>query len=476
MRRIITTGILALAISCLALSAQTQKTDLELDNLKGNVSKVSAFKRTVIEEWGEEKEVLTSIYCSYYNEKGFFTFRRYKLDEDPSYFGGATKRYEYDASGRLSQVLYYLPKTNNDIISIDTNAPQVKAVYEYDGQGRIRYISYYQTESSTWQMSSYYRYGYYRGREIDTDDHRYEAKEIWVYTADGYKHSICDKDGKTLKKEVYTENGKMMEDEWGLSVFDNAGRLIARGGTITANNGAVSYGYYYGYNKQGDLAIESKREVGQKEIEIMPWLSAEYNYHGDHFYEYTYDVHGNWIERKKFKTLNGNRKPELEEDIVRKIEYGQYGALNNSSISGMNGSVAASPTIVIGEAKMSRLADILSNGSQAFTDFTSEIDHLSSEYEKNKDKWTAAIRESKAAQLAQIKEQTGGMLDEMFMSTVQDINYQIFDNNEEFETAEDAMRFLKQTIQEVESAYPGSPILPPMKSIQEKYESFHKEP
>ena len=147
MRRIITAGVLALALSCFGLHAQDPKTDLEIDNLKGNVSKISAYTKTVIEEWGEEKEVLKSLYCSYYNEKGFFTYRQYKLDDEPFYYGGVTKKYDYDASGKLVQVLFYMPKTKSNLTEINTDEPQVKAVYEYDNQGRIKYISYYQTES-----------------------------------------------------------------------------------------------------------------------------------------------------------------------------------------------------------------------------------------------------------------------------------------------------------------------------------------
>ena len=471
MRRIITAGVLALALSCFGLHAQDPKTDLEIDNLKGNVSKISAYTKTVIEEWGEEKEVLKSLYCSYYNEKGFFTYRQYKLDDEPFYYGGATKKYDYDASGKLVQVLFYMPKTKSNLTEINTDEPQVKAVYEYDNQGRIKYISYYQTESGTWQMSRYYRYGEFRGREIDAKDYRDEAKEIWVYTADGYKHTVCNKEGQTIKREVFTENGKKMEDDWGLSIFDNAGRLIARGGTITANNGSASYGYYYGYNKQGDLAIESNREVGQKEIDIMPWLKAEYNHHGDFFYEYTYDNHGNWINRKKFKTLNGNRKPELEEEVVRKIEYGQYGALNLSEASGSSNIGLHSSNLVIGESRMAPLTETVTNAVQGYLDATSEYVQMANEFESKKNSLTSAIRESRAERLNEVRK----FVDDIFVSTVNTINYEIYDKTQDNESLDEALSTLNQILGDVKAAYPGCSLIAPLETLKEKYDFVHKE-
>lgn len=300
-------------------------------NLKGNVSTVEYFYKHIKEEWGEEKTVLSPSRRFYFNPSGNLVYAQLlgisEWYEDYTNETAVTKQYLYDPSGKLTTVMYYhakgeLPNSG----SIDNLGSREKAEYEYDSSGRLHSITYYRSlAGSEWTINSGYNYYNVRGYECDPQSGYYEgAKEVWNYTADGFTHIICDHNGMTRVKEVATEKGKKVDGRGGISIYDDAGHLLARGGSFVASNGAASYAEYFGYNKQGDLVIESSNADAQKQIEIMPWLKASYNRHGDIFYEYVYDDHGNWIERKKFKTQNGNREPILENTLVRVIGYDSF--------------------------------------------------------------------------------------------------------------------------------------------------------
>ena len=320
----LTTSLIIVTMFSTMLPAQPVKTDWQKENLKGNVSKVEMFKKTVIEEWGEEKDVLTPLQTAYYNEHGNLVFIVYAIPNGKDYTICRSKKFSYDSSGRLVSVHIFIPESYSTFSSPVKDDSQELDEYEYDSSGRLRSISYFNTQNGKHSMEFLYDLAEYRPYQYDNRADTHIAKEIWTYTSDGFKHAYCDNQGKTRKKEIVSENGKVLEDDWGRSIFDNDGRILARGGTIVAGNGSATYGQYYGYNKNGDLVIESSKAIGQKEIDSMPWLSATYNSHNDIYYEYTYDSSNNWIERKKYRTQNGNRPAILEEDIVRKIEYGVF--------------------------------------------------------------------------------------------------------------------------------------------------------
>lgn len=330
MKRFIVSAFIA--ITCLLNAySQSKDSDLHRMNLKGNVSTVEYFYKHITEEWGEEKTVLSPSRRFYFNPSGNLVYAQI-LGESEWYDDytdetAVTKQYLYDSSGKLTTVMYYrakgeLPNSG----SIDNLGSREKAEYEYDSSGRLHSITYYWSlAGSEWTINSGYSYYNVRGYERDPQSGYYEgAKEVWNYTADGFTHIICDHNGMTRVKEVATEKGRKVDGRGGISIYDEAGRLVARGGSFVASNGAASYSEYFGYNKQGDLVIESSNADAQKQIEIMPWLKASYNRHGDYFYQYVYDDHGNWIERKKFKTQNGNREPILENTLVRVIGYDSF--------------------------------------------------------------------------------------------------------------------------------------------------------
>lgn len=328
MKRIIISAFLVAGTMLNAFS-QTTGTDLKRMNLKGNVATVEFFYKHVTEEWGEEKTVLSPTRRFYFNPSGNLVYAQilgvsewYDSYADET---AVTKQYQYDGSGRLVTVMYYHAKgemPNSGIKEIG-GFPE-KAVYEYDASGRLHSITNYRFDSDGWVIDHGY-YFPYRGEEYNEQSGYSEgAKEVWNYTADGFTHIVCDNEGRTLVREVATEKGKKVDGRGGISIYDDAGRLVACGGSFVASNGAASYSEYFGYNKQGDLVIESSNADAQKQIEIMPWLKASYNRHGDYFYQYVYDDHGNWIERKKFKTLNGNREPILENTLVRVIGYDSF--------------------------------------------------------------------------------------------------------------------------------------------------------
>ncbi len=426
-------------------------------NLKGNVSTVEYFYKHVTEEWGEEKTVLSPSRRFYFNPSGNLVYAQILGEsewyDDYTNETAVTKQYQYDGSGKLVTVMYYhaqgeLP--NSGIKEIG-GFPE-KAEYEYDSSGRLHSITYYRLDSNGWRINHGY-FSPYRGDEFDPQSGYSEgAKEVWNFTADGFTHIVCDEEGRTIVREVATENGKKVDGRGGISIYDDAGHLLARGGSFVASNGAASYAEYFGYNKQGDLVIESSNAAVQKQLNTMPWLKASYNRHGDFFYEYVYDDHGNWIERKKYKTLNGNREPKLENTMVRVIEYGQFGNLNASSEAPKSIGNPLADQLYLSDEKKEEITESVKDVVEALKINLSESERRIKELKSKNDPFMEE-------EIDYLKESWQNM----YRAAIASLYGEFFGPGPEHSELED----LDKIIEAVELKYPESSMLAPIKELRE---------
>ena len=428
-------------------------------NLKGNVSKVECYYRHIKEEWGEEKEVLCPSRRFYFNPSGNLVYAQILGGSEwyDNYEGetAVTKQYLYDSSGRLVTVMYFHANGEQPDSGIkEIKGFPEKAEYEYDSSGRLHSITNYRLDINRWK-NDHGSYSSYRGDEFDPQSGYSEcAKEVWNYTADGFTHIVCNREGRTLLKEVATEHGKKVDGRGGISIYDDAGHLLARGGSFVADNGAASYAEFFGYNKQGDLVVESSNADVQKQLKTMPWLKASYNRHGDFFYEYVYDDHENWIERKKFKTLNGNREPKLENTLVRVIEYGQFGSLNASSEAPKSTGNPLADQLYLSEDKREEIRVSVTNTVKGLKNVLSgseiRIKELKSEYDSND-----PFVEEEIANLKESWHNTYG-------SAIASLYGELFGPGPAHSELED----LDKLIEAVELKYPGSSMLAPIKELR----------
>ena len=296
--------------------------------LRGNVSKVVEGNIRFYEEWGEVKQRMDTMRVSLYDDNGRMIL---------SIGRRAVSKYSYLSDGRVSKIDYFSKKNGpfEELpLMID---PKFTDLYEYEANGRIKSITLISPERGTGEYYGEVRSAlYYDGLigvpyEIEDclgdDSYKYQyecSKIIYKYNSDDtYGVYVCNEQGKTIYKNDVLKDGQIVINSWGACAYDERGRLIEYGAQVVANNGAFSYHHYLGYNNKGDLAIESGKELGTKEIDIAPWLSTEYSYSGDRLFEYEYDAEGNWITRKEYEVVNRDIKKETGV-YGRIIEYGNF--------------------------------------------------------------------------------------------------------------------------------------------------------
>lgn len=298
------------------------KTDLQKANLKGNVSTVIESKRTEEEKWGEIKVNLETLQIDYYDKNGYRTLSALQPWDNACIL----RRFNRDEKGKLLSVDYYEYDGSLNDHNYSFNQKAGHELYEYDADDNLKSITFENTNVDYRYTFSYFVEYYYNERpEIDVRRLYGFYKLIFRYNSPkNYTVIACDKDGNTLKRAIVSENGRKLDNDLGICALDQFGRMTSRGGAIVANNGAMSYSYFYGYNKQGDLVLESSKEEGIKQVDIAPWLAGQYKYTGDTVYEYSYDSNNNWTVKKVFKTRSWGLDEEYSEARARSIEYGNF--------------------------------------------------------------------------------------------------------------------------------------------------------
>jgi hypothetical protein len=324
------TAIFVLSSFPFFAKGQVALSDRQKENIKGDVSCITEMNEYYYEEWGETKRQLDTLRRIFFNQAGNYFIQQY-YDLDNHY---VTKFYYRDEDGRLSHVDYR--DVNREIrseeyggrvvglgsfsISLARNGSYLgRDSYEYDSDGRLKSITWENSERelrSTWAYI--YRGNGLRDENIDID----VVKNVYVYKPDGFSIIYCDWEGRTIKRETYSDDGRMMTDNMYTYVLDDIGRRIAYGGSFVASNGIASGSVFYGYNKNGDLAIVTTRSEALKEVDNAPWLSTDYTYSGETIYEYEYDEHGNWVRRKEYETKYNGKS--LQRVTFRQYEYGKY--------------------------------------------------------------------------------------------------------------------------------------------------------
>lgn len=462
----ITTSLLAATMFAAMLPAQPVKTDWQKENLKGDVSKIEVFERRVIEEWGEEKEILDPVETAFYGEDGNLTMIYYI--NYPVFENGVAKRFFYDASGKLQKYTLYQPKSKGNISNVDTGKTQEEARYEYYPDGKIHYISHFQTSHGPWKLSDYYTYITYRDRHYNTRRNYREAKEVWTYTADGYKHISCNDKGETVEREEFTDNGRQSKKGFLVSQYDENGRLVASGATIVANNGVASEATYYGYNDHGDLVIESSSGEAIKEIDKMPWLSANYKLGRDTYYVYSYDNKGNWISRKEYRTLGNGSNAILEKELVRKIEYGQFSNSFETTIvespSDSDSTDDKYENIYLSDEMMEVLSGMIADYVESVDAMEEELSMKINRYESNKSSWSSAVAEAKKQEIDAIRERIKDSYGALYI----DLYNTAFGKSSEL-SAEDTEAELLNMLK---TKYPDAEIIARLASVKDKMDKL----
>lgn len=403
MKKLLMTTIVMAILAFPSFAQYAYQLQLQKTKLQGNVSKVIEGKLKYYEEWGEMKVKMDTVRISFYDKDGrrLVSFGSHNI----------VRKYSYQ-NGRISRIDYY--RNGWEIGKINTTFPlfqnsECSDIYEYRDDGKLASITMTCPidEDGILQTSireSMYDEGYpdciydYEDRLNNSWRSAHLSKIIYKYNSDGtYEVIGCDYQGKTVFKNAVKEKGTLVGNSWGVCIYDNDGRLQVFGDEWNADNGSVKYAIYLGYNKKGDLAIKSTREVGIKEIEIAPWLSATYSYSGDTVFEYEYDKNGNWIRRTEFETrADGKRKNELH--FGRIIEYGNYidlDALQKAKLDEFEAAKRAEDEYV--KSRFAQLIPVRFEGLEMETIVETYLlyEKCKQEYANNSESWSKSERKKK---------------------------------------------------------------------------------
>lgn len=271
--------IVMLAVYAFYANSQTQenydpltyyqnKYKIEGNDLHGEVYSVTNLKMTPVYEFGSLVKTQSHAVDSLI------------FDEN----GNLYKKYEFDIYS--PKVSTYVVRENS--VSIDILTGHVKKdstiLYEYDTTGRPSTILFKENDETCGRM-------------------------VFRYTKNGYKSTYYKKNNDSTT--VIREGDKFGYLEV-MATMD--GQLNAKGKPIKAIIKNPFFGEgtrVYTYNEHGDLlTVKSDGKLGNKLV------GTRVKHESGTRYEYVYDEHGNWVERRKY--VNGELKKEY---IKRNIVY-----------------------------------------------------------------------------------------------------------------------------------------------------------
>ncbi len=165
--------------------------------------------------------------------------------------------------------------------------PASKAVaYKHDGSGRIIEVKYY-------------------------EQGKLNARRVFEYTPTGFETIYYRGNGKS----VYAKKGNDFAEVRSLPIsgkLDKDGRVISKTETVPFVGKSTTY---YTYNQNGDLVRKgNKTNIGNNVVGTL--RSSESGYR----YEYTYDNHGNWTEKRTYKDGKLQKEYEVREIIYKSPE------------------------------------------------------------------------------------------------------------------------------------------------------------
>jgi len=255
-------------------SVNKQKSDLDKENLKGNVKSLRQVSFYAVEKFGAitkgkrggESLIESNDFHNKYNEKGF-------LIERNSYLDGTLY---------LIEIYTYDDNDNNiEVFQSTSEGENGKVIYNYDDKGNlIEENSYYPDDS----LKASYKYT----NKYDNNDNLIEQntylsngslswREIYTY----------DKNGKLIENNKYQSNGSF--DNKDTFKYDNNGYLIEI--TRYLPDSSLYYKDRYIYDEKGnpiernyDRPSDGKFTTSFKDT-----------------YQYDYDEKNNWIKKVHFK-------------------------------------------------------------------------------------------------------------------------------------------------------------------------------
>lgn len=232
----------------------------------------------------------------------------------------------FEAESKFGEVSKGKPTSEDNTLRVYNRAGYVVEASDYLSSGELVYkhIYKYDPDNHMIEYSFYHDDGELENRVIQERENGV-LKEEKVYDAEGnleYKGVATTEDGRITRIIYYTpdgqkesetrfkwEKGNLLQQEicdstgqvssgW-YNTYDNKGRVVV---LIYKGSGGDTR-YEYTRNKQGDVVQERRIEA-----EDIVFHSS---------YEYSYDLHGNWITQIYFR--GEDKRPESITE--RTIEY-----------------------------------------------------------------------------------------------------------------------------------------------------------
>lgn len=202
----------------------------------------------------------------------------------------------FDETGHITKKYDFVGKTN-----VITYEYCTDSIVEYSVQGQYGkpelYATVYKRDTS--------------GRIIEVksyEDGKLKARRVFEYTPTGYasKYYYGNKEVAYVKKgNEFADTGGSLPESGKL---DNKGRVVSKTETLPSVFKATTY---YTYNQNGDLVKEgSNAKLGNKVTGTLKKKETGKRY------EYVYDKHGNWTEKRTY--IDGELQNDYE---VREIIY-----------------------------------------------------------------------------------------------------------------------------------------------------------
>lgn len=308
-----------------------KKTDLQWDNLKGDVVSTQTVYlgfRKAYGEWELGGAPVNSHEGEEYVIYGSSGNRLLKMDwgynkPEKAYL------YNYGTDGKLSSVDAYTFRHNYVDLKpkgriSETDAVWVSevldykirsqkkgpdrylehSVYEYDGNGRLKTII----------------------TRPDDDPLAGGARDIFRYEANGsYTMVRYDSDGTEQIRFQGSADGRQESRKTDYLVAfierDKDGRMTGLGGGGGGSNGHATQRNHYVYNEHGDLNFVTEDAKLVDRNKDLPWLESQTDLAAFTYYEYEYDSKGNWVTRKTFVHYSLNKEVILKRWEERKIVY-----------------------------------------------------------------------------------------------------------------------------------------------------------
>ena len=317
----------------IAVRQAHKKTDLQWNNLKGNVvitrTKNIGFKKAY-GEWvsggtapGEHEGEEYVIYGS----SGNYLLKMAWGRENPDFI----RAFNYNALGNLSSIdiyrynYYYGFKPKGTFADLD-------AIWMSQlMKGRLDPSQRPKNRLRTDNRSAY-EYSDGRVKTIITKpvDSAEDggARDIFRYESDGsYTMTRYRHDGREDMTFQVSADGRneIRKSNYIVAYIerDKDGRVIEVGGGSRDSNGYATQRNYYEYNDYGDLLYVSSMEKMVDQDKDIKWLEHQRDLGAFTYFEYEYDDKGNWISRKMYRHYSVNQGIDLKKWETREIVYSE---------------------------------------------------------------------------------------------------------------------------------------------------------